>query len=159
MNGNGNKLYICGTNAYNPRDYLYYANNMTISTDSLHGVGSVAQAECPFDPEDNSTAVWVEHGNPNEAPALYTGTVTDFNKADPLIFRTELYNQTGQKIQDAKRTSRFDSKALDSKYIVLFSTALINSKAFSSALECLFFHLKLREDFNLRIIAKRRNKH
>lgn len=124
MNKAGSKLYICGTNAYNPRDYMLHTNNLTINSDnSMFGAGAGfgnAQAECPFDPEDNSTALWVEHGNPHDIPALYTGTVTDFNKADPIIFRFELYNQSnGQKVQDAKRTSRFDSKALDSEYSIL----------------------------------------
>lgn len=83
----------------------------------MYGIGSGAQAECPFDPDDNSTAVWVASGNPSDAPALYTGTATDFNKADPLIFRTELYNQTtGQKVHEAKRTTKYDSKWLDSEY-------------------------------------------
>lgn len=116
MSKSGDKLYVCGTNAYNPRDYLVYAANMSVSSDVMHGLGGGAQAECPFDPDDNSTAVWVERGNPSDAPALYTGTATDFNKADPLIFRTELYNQTtGQKVHEAKRTTKYDSKVLDSK--------------------------------------------
>lgn len=120
MNKSGDKLYVCGTNAYNPRDYLVHASNLSVSGDaSVVGVGGPAQAECPFDPEDNSTAIWVERGNPSEAPALYTGTATDFNKADPLIFRTELYNQTsGHKIHEAKRTTKYDSKWLDSEYIL-----------------------------------------
>lgn len=117
MRENGDLLYVCGTNAYNPRDYLVFANNMSVSSDQVLGVGGSAQAECPFDPEDNSTAIWVNNGNPSQAPALYTGTATDFNKADPLIFRTELYNQTsGQKIHEAKRTTKYDSKWLDSEY-------------------------------------------
>lgn len=117
MSKNGDKLYVCGTNAYNPRDYLVHANNLSVSSDAMYGIGSGAQAECPFDPDDNSTAVWVEKGNPSDAPALYTGTATDFNKADPLIFRTELYsNITGHKIHEAKRTTKYDSKWLDSEY-------------------------------------------
>ena len=117
------RLYVCGTNAYNPRDYLLQASNLSLllggdNGAQLMGVGAGAQAECPFDPEDNSTAIWVERGNPSDAPALYTGTATDFNKADPLIFRTELYNQTtGQKVHEAKRTTKYDSKWLDSEYL------------------------------------------
>lgn len=30
-------------------------------------------AKCPYDPTDNSTAVWVEHGNPGDLPGLYSG--------------------------------------------------------------------------------------
>ena len=112
----GNLLYVCGTNAYNPRDYLVFADNLTVSSEPHLGVGSGAQAECPFDPDDNSTAIWSASGQPSDAPALYSGTYTDFIKADPLIFRTELYNQTGHKIHDAKRTVKHDSKWLDSEY-------------------------------------------
>lgn len=115
MSQSGDRLYVCGTNAYNPRDYQLFAANLSVASETWHGVGAGAQAECPFDPDDNSTAVWVERGNPSEAPALYTGTATDFNKADPLIFRTELYDQhTGQKVHEAKRTTKYDSKWLDS---------------------------------------------
>lgn len=120
MNRLGDKLYVCGTNAYNPRDYLLFASNMSLGssdTAPVFGVGAQAQAECPSDPDDNSTALWVERGNPSDLPALYTGTVTDFNKADHLIFRTELYNQTtGLKLHEAKRTTKYDSKWLDSEY-------------------------------------------
>lgn len=117
MSKQGDRLYICGTNAYSPRDFTLYSSNLTLANDLVHGVGSsAAQAECPFDPDDNSTALWVERGNPSDAPGLYTGTATDFNKADPLIFRTELYNQSnGMKLHEAKRTTKYDSKWLDSK--------------------------------------------
>lgn len=122
MSRSGDKLYVCGTNAYNPRDYLVHAGNLSVGAGANEqatpqpqlGVGGPAQAECPFDPDDNSTAIWVQSGNPSDAPALYTGSATDFNKADPLIFRTELYNQTsGVKIHEAKRTTKYDSKWLD----------------------------------------------
>lgn len=125
MSKAGDKLYVCGTNAYNPRDHLLYANNLTLAADALNGIGSAAQAECPFDPDDNSTAVWVERGNPSDAAALYTGTATDFNKADQVVFRTELYNQSsGLKLHEAKRTTKYDSKWLDSQYRFLLSRNL-----------------------------------
>lgn len=115
LNKAGDRLYVCGTNAYNPRDYLIYSSNLTVSSDNIYAIGANAQAECPFDPEDNSTAVFVERGNPSDAPALYTGTTSDSQRTDPLIFRTELYNRTsGQKIHEAKRTTKYDSKWLDS---------------------------------------------
>lgn len=80
----------------------------------MFGVNSNAPAECPFDPDDNSTAVWVERGNPSDLPALYSGTYLDLSKADALIFRSELYNQSnGSKVHDAKRTTKYDSKWLD----------------------------------------------
>lgn len=33
------------------------------------GIG-LGIAKCPYDPQDNSTAVWVESGNPGDLPAL-----------------------------------------------------------------------------------------
>lgn len=119
MSKQADRLYVCGTNAYNPRDYLIHAANFSadFGGHQTGGLGGPAQAECPFDPDDNSTAIWVERGNgPSDSAALYTGTVTDSNKADPLIFRSELYNQTsGLKVHEAKRTTKYDSKVLDSK--------------------------------------------
>lgn len=115
----GSTLYLCSTNAYQPRDYLLHASNLSLGSDPFLGINSgAAQAECPFDPDDNSTALWVERGNgPVDSPALYTATVTDPNRADPLIFRTELYNRTnGAKVAEAKRTTKYDSKWLDSEY-------------------------------------------
>lgn len=74
-------------------------------------------AKCPYDPADNSTAVWVEKGNPGDLPALYSGTNAEFTKADTVIFRTDLYNLTiGRKAYSFKRTLKYDSKWLDSEY-------------------------------------------
>lgn len=112
MSKSGDRLYICGTNAFNPRHYVIQSSNLNVSSDSTTTLG-----QCPYDPDDNSTAVYVERGNPSDAPALYTGTTLDFAKTDSLIFRTELYNQTtGVKIHEAKRTTKYDSKLLDSEY-------------------------------------------
>lgn len=74
-------------------------------------------AKCPFDPNDNSTAVWVERGNPGGLPGLYSGTVAEFTKADTVIFRADLYNFTTKRREfPFKRTIKYDSKWLDSKY-------------------------------------------
>jgi Sema domain len=74
-------------------------------------------AKCPFDPNDNSTAVWVEEGNPGDLPALYSGTNAEFTKADTVIFRTDLFNlTTGRRLYTYKRTLKYDSKWLDSQY-------------------------------------------
>ncbi|KAG9511279.1 Semaphorin-2A, partial [Fragariocoptes setiger] len=109
----GDKLYVCGTNAYNPKDYLITSNLSYVPDHTIPGIGGSAQAECPYDPDDNSTAVWVEHGNPSDAPALYSGSVAEFSKADTLIFRSELYNATRDKVNEAKRTIKYDSTWLD----------------------------------------------
>ena len=85
------------------------------------GVG-MGIAKCPYDPADNSTAVWVEKGNPGELPGLYSGTNAEFTKADTVIFRTDLHNlTTGRREYSFKRTLKYDSKWLDSEYRFLCS--------------------------------------
>ena len=81
-------------------------------------------AKCPFDPNDNSTAIWVGKGNPGDLPALYSGAIAEFTKADTVIFRTDLHNITsGRVAYPYKRTLKYDSKWLDSKYfnLILYS--------------------------------------
>ncbi|XP_023225739.1 semaphorin-2A-like isoform X3 [Centruroides sculpturatus] len=117
--GDGSKLYICGTNAYNPMDWVIYANLTRLGkNENFPGIGD-GIAKCPFDPEDNATAVWVEHGNPGGLPGLYSGTVAEFSKADTVIFRSNLYNlTTGQTVYLFKRTIKYDSKWLDKPQFV-----------------------------------------
>ncbi|KAF0311627.1 Semaphorin-2A [Amphibalanus amphitrite] len=112
--GDGSRLYVCGTNAHNPKDLVIYANLTSLTrTEFVAGVGN-GIAKCPFDPDDNSTAVWVEHGNPGDLAGLYSGTVAEFTKADNVIFRTDLYDTvTKRKKYLFKRTIKYDSKWLD----------------------------------------------
>lgn len=110
----GNKLYVCGTNAYSPKDWVLHSN-LTHLDEPYPGVSS-GVAKCPFDPEDNATAIWVEDGNPGGLPGLWSGSVAELTKADTVIFRTDLYNATtGQKVHPFKRTIKYDSKWLDSE--------------------------------------------
>ncbi|XP_076304927.1 semaphorin-2A-like isoform X1 [Tachypleus tridentatus] len=115
----GKLLYICGTNAHNPMDWVVHANLSHLSNhQSYPGIGN-GIAKCPFDPDDNATAVWVEHGNPGGLPGLYSGTVAEFSRADTVIFRTDLYDvATGQKVHRYKRTIKYDSKWLDKPQFV-----------------------------------------
>ena len=84
------------------------------------GVG-LGTAKCPYDPADNSTALWVSRGNPADLPGLYTGTNAEFTKADTVIFRTDLFNMsTGRREFSFRRTLKYDSKWLDSKYFWSF---------------------------------------
>ncbi|XP_048526346.1 semaphorin-2A isoform X1 [Dendroctonus ponderosae] len=112
--GNGDRLYVCGTNAHNPKDWVINANLTHLSRNIfVHGIG-MGIAKCPYDPTDNSTAVWVENGNPGNLPGLYSGTNAEFTKADTVIFRTDLHNlTTGKKEYNFKRTLKYDSKWLD----------------------------------------------
>lgn len=99
--------------------YLFFpqANLTHLSRNTfVPGIG-MGIAKCPYDPADNSTAVWVEKGNPGDLPGLYSGTNAEFTKADTVIFRTDLHNlTTGRKEFTFKRTLKYDSKWLDSKF-------------------------------------------
>ncbi|XP_029406492.2 semaphorin-2A isoform X2 [Bactrocera dorsalis] len=111
---NGDRLYVCGTNAHNPKDYVIYSNLTHLPrSEYVIGVGQ-GIAKCPYDPLDNSTAIYVEEGNPGDLPGLYSGTNAEFTKADTVIFRTDLYNTTAKRLEyKFKRTLKYDSKWLD----------------------------------------------
>lgn len=49
------RLLVCGTNSFRPMCHLYQinANNYTLETEKS------GQALCPYDPQHNSTAVFV----------------------------------------------------------------------------------------------------
>ncbi|KAJ8915222.1 hypothetical protein NQ315_015445 [Exocentrus adspersus] len=112
--GDGSRLYICGTNAHNPKDWVINSNLTHLPRNTfVPGIG-MGIAKCPYDPADNSTAVWVEKGNPGDLAGLYSGTNAEFTKADTVIFRTDLHNlTTGRKEYSFKRTLKYDSKWLD----------------------------------------------
>jgi hypothetical protein len=60
----------------------------------------------------------------------YSGTNAEFTKADAVIFRSDIYNLTsGRKEHNFKRTLKYDSKWLDSKYKISSS---ISSHLFES---------------------------
>ena len=110
------RLYVCGTNAHAPKDYVLYGNLTHLARHEFFpGVGD-GIAKCPFDPEDNSTALWVEagKGNPGGHPALYSGTNAEFTKADTVIFRGDIFDvTTGRREYSFKRTIKYDSHMLD----------------------------------------------
>ena len=110
----GNRLYICGTNAHSPKDLVIYSNLTHLARHEFYaGVGD-GVAKCPFDPEDNSTAIWVKTGNPGGHAALYSGTNAEFTKADPIIFRGDIFDEnTGRREYTFKRTIKYDSHMLD----------------------------------------------
>ncbi|KAI8440221.1 hypothetical protein MSG28_001601 [Choristoneura fumiferana] len=112
--GDDERLYVCGTNAHSPKDWVVYLNLTHLPRhEYVPGVG-FGVAKCPYDPADNSTAVWVTEGNPGGLSALYAGTNAEFTKADPVIFRNDLFDfRTGQKKFNFKRTLKYDSKWLD----------------------------------------------
>ena len=51
--------------------YLYLQSNLTHLPRSQYVPGTgLGIAKCPYDPLDNSTAIYVENGNPGGLPAL-----------------------------------------------------------------------------------------
>lgn len=85
-------LLVCSTNAFKPmcRDYVVQSGNYTMASEKS------AQALCPYDPQQNSTFVYVDG-------ELYTGTVADFSGMDPIIYREPL------------QTEQYDSMSLNGK--------------------------------------------
>lgn len=85
-----NNLLVCATNAYKPlcRDYIIQAGNYTVENEKP------GQARCPYDPQHNSTFVYLNG-------ELYTGTVADFSGMDPIIYREPL------------QTEQYDSMSLN----------------------------------------------
>lgn len=49
----------------------------------------------------------------------YSGTNAEFTKADPVIFRSDLYNLTsGKREFPFRRTLKYDAKWLESEYFM-----------------------------------------
>ncbi|EZA48040.1 Semaphorin-1A [Ooceraea biroi] len=88
-------LFVCATNAFKPmcRDYMVHAGNYSMMKEKG------GQARCPYDPQHNSTFVYVDG-------ELYTGTVADFAGMDPIIYREPL------------QTEQYDSMSLNAPNFV-----------------------------------------
>ena len=66
--------------------FYYCFQDLFFKLDRLgNGIG-----KCPYNPDDNSTAIWVASGNPGSSPALYTATTADFLGTDSLINRQNI---------------------------------------------------------------------
>uniref|UniRef100_F1KUC0 Semaphorin-1A n=1 Tax=Ascaris suum TaxID=6253 RepID=F1KUC0_ASCSU len=104
LQANGRCL-ICGTYAFSPkcREYVYSGDEHSLQQRRQFD----GQAISPYDPKDNSTAVFIA-----ETSEIYTGTVSDFAGNDPLIYRKRLSDD------DGLRTQRDDLKVLDSPNFV-----------------------------------------
>ncbi|VDK44044.1 unnamed protein product [Anisakis simplex] len=99
------RCLICGTYAFSPkcREYVYSGDENSLQQRRQFD----GQAISPYDPKDNSTAVFIAETN-----EIYTGTVSDFAGNDPLIYRKRLSDD------DGLRTQRDDLKVLDSPNFV-----------------------------------------
>ncbi|KAG8232770.1 hypothetical protein J437_LFUL012909 [Ladona fulva] len=89
------KYLVCGTNSFKPicREYSFQGGTYTMDKEKP------GQALCPYDPQHNSTAVFVDGD-------LYTGTVADFSGTDPIIYREPL------------QTEQYDSMSLNAPNFV-----------------------------------------
>lgn len=89
-------VFVCGTNAYKPR-----CRDYEVSPDGEYSVKVEMPGEglCPFDPKNNSTAIFADGD-------LYVATVGQLSGADPLIYRKPL------------RTEPFDLKHLNAPNFV-----------------------------------------
>lgn len=106
-------LYVCGTNAYKPQVLRLNADSLEIIKANISGT-----AECPLSPDDQSTAVFVEHGNPGGIASIYSGSVT--TQADRIIYRPPLEDSSGQRF-DFMRTFYTDSRWLnDADFVASF---------------------------------------
>lgn len=109
---NATTLYICGTGANNPREF-YLSIDRTSITILKEGARRSGKLKCPFDPNDNATAIWVENGNPDNIPALYSATIADRTKSDPVIYRPQLSSAYG-----LLRTVKHHTKWLNEPHFV-----------------------------------------
>ncbi|XP_033750859.1 semaphorin-2A-like isoform X3 [Pecten maximus] len=83
MTSDPNQIYFCGTGAMQPIGYTLNIDVMETSDDA----GISAESMCPNDPFQNSTALYVESGNPGNVSALYSGTRAS---GQPFIYRPRL---------------------------------------------------------------------
>uniref|UniRef100_A0A8D8ZYR5 Semaphorin-1A n=4 Tax=Cacopsylla melanoneura TaxID=428564 RepID=A0A8D8ZYR5_9HEMI len=102
-----NRLLVCGTNSFKPlcREYEIKTGAYTLEKEKA------GQAMCPYDPNHNSTAIFVD----NE---LYTGTVADFSGMDPIIYREPL--QTEQYDSMSLNAPNFVSSLTHSDFVYFF---------------------------------------
>ncbi|XP_030032598.2 semaphorin-1A [Manduca sexta] len=69
------RLLVCGTNAFKPLCRKYASHSPSHPIEEFDGSG-----RCPYDPQHNSTSIFVDD-------QLYTATAADFSGTDPLIYR------------------------------------------------------------------------
>lgn len=71
----------------------------------------------------------------------YSGTNAEFTKADPVIFRSDLYNLTsGKREFPFRRTLKYDAKWLESEYpfhLPLYSVTITRHYYQSHSFSCL----------------------
>uniref|UniRef100_A0A3P9L874 Semaphorin-1A n=1 Tax=Oryzias latipes TaxID=8090 RepID=A0A3P9L874_ORYLA len=75
---NNGKMYVCGTNAFDPEcDILSYTNG----TLTLAGTGEDGKTKCPFDPYQKHASLMVDD-------SLYSATSVNFLGTEPIFARS-----------------------------------------------------------------------
>uniref|UniRef100_A0A8C8A332 Semaphorin 4e n=1 Tax=Oryzias sinensis TaxID=183150 RepID=A0A8C8A332_9TELE len=75
---NNGKMYVCGTNAFDPEcDLLSYTNG----TLTLAGTGEDGKTKCPFDPYQKHASLMVDD-------SLYSATSVNFLGTEPIFARS-----------------------------------------------------------------------
>ncbi|KAL3832591.1 hypothetical protein ACJMK2_024223 [Sinanodonta woodiana] len=90
-----NDLLVCGTGAYNPKQYRVKAASLTLYNDTkstFEGKGV-----CPYDPFDRVVSLLSVDRNDSGKSMIYTGVYDDFLKTDPYILRQPLFFSTHAK--------------------------------------------------------------
>ncbi|XP_066271937.1 semaphorin-1A-like isoform X3 [Branchiostoma lanceolatum] len=100
---NDSTLFVCGTNAYDPkcRDYpleRFSERSYSGGAPTMSGI-----AKCPFDPSHKNTAVFADG-------KLYSATVADFTARDTVIYRSLGYSEP---YDPTLKTEQYDSKWLN----------------------------------------------
>ncbi|XP_054619788.1 semaphorin-4E [Dunckerocampus dactyliophorus] len=73
-----NRMYVCGTNAFNPEcDYMSYANGKL----TLEKKGEDGKGKCPFDPIQRYASIMVDDN-------LYSATSMNFLGSEPVLMRS-----------------------------------------------------------------------
>lgn len=104
------RIILCGTHAYSPKCRRFDAKEKFEKIREIRQDFD-GQAIVPFSPIDNATAVFIQEVN-----ALFTGTVSDFDGTDPLIFRKKF------ETEGPLRTPKDDFKVIDdAQFIKSFS--------------------------------------
>lgn len=111
----GTTLYVCGSSAKRPTDFEVHGENFTVVPDADRTLlgGSDAVGRCSLDVYDKNTAVWVDDAPDNGTSALFSGCVTNYDKTDPVVARTGIYDPgTRRLVYSFLRTERYDTRVL-----------------------------------------------
>lgn len=113
IKSNGDLLF-CSSQSMKPQLGLVDGNSLLDKQELHTQIGICSQHEGL-----NTTAIYVEEGNPNGLPAIYSGIRTGLSLENQLIYRPPLMNLEGNReIYPALRTPIYDSNWLNEPQFV-----------------------------------------